>query len=336
MALISKLKKVLGKAEKDRKEEAAMPESGAPDENPVPHVKPECPIYEYIKKHTKDGRVEPDFRIPWLEGGWAPGAKDGMLLYHMAPIQPDPLREQKILKALTMMSDEENGKHGEAIFAIFEGIDEKNAIIRLFDEINRVIAVHQNDLNLENLLNYGDWLICNGVSLLSVKLGLNVLSGFHVPFVEDVMMEFGVYDEFTYYAARVLSRKTWEDGNEKLFRLAGNVHGWGRIHAVEYLRPETQEIRDWLLHEGADNEIISQYSADTCLQKSGAESRLDSTLSAGEFEAVGKLIKAALVPGPCPGITDAERILPKFLEKGNEFGIDPALRQMILDSCSTS
>ena len=52
MALISKLKKVLGKAEKDRKEEAAMPESGAPDENPVPHVKPECPIYEYIKKHT--------------------------------------------------------------------------------------------------------------------------------------------------------------------------------------------------------------------------------------------------------------------------------------------
>lgn len=334
MALFSMIKEAFGKGSKDRTAGEALPETVETNDDPVPCGEPECPIYEYIKKHTKDMRLPPDFRIPWIRGEWAPGAQDGVFLYHMAPLQPDPAREEKILEALTMMSDEENGQYIEKVFAIFEELDKKTGIVRLFDEISRVIALHQADLNLVNLVKYGDWLICSGVSLLSVKLGLTVLSGFHVPFVEEVMMEFGVYDEFTYYAARVLSRETWENGNEELFRLARNVRGWGRIHAVEYLRPETQEIRDWLLYEGADNEIVSQYSADTCLQKSGAENRLDSALSAGEFEAIGKLIQTALESGPCPGITDGERILPKYLEKGKEFPIDPELRQMILDSSS--
>lgn len=201
--------------------------------------------------------------------------------------------------------------------------------MRLFDEIIRVMVTNQANLNLENIVGYGDWLICNGISLMSVKLGLTVLAPFQVPFVEEVMTEFGVYDEFTYYAARVLSRPHWPNGNEELFRLAKNVRGWGRVHAVESLRPETPEIRDWLLYEGADNSILPQYSADICLQKAGAESRLDADLTAGKFAAIGKLIQAALEPGPCPGVTDAERILPKFLAKGEKYPIDPALRKRI-------
>ena len=121
----------------------------------------------------------------------------------------------------------------------------------------------------------------------------------------------------------------WKNGNDELFRLAKNVRGWGRIHAVQFLRPETQEIRDWLLYEGSDNRVLPQYSSDICLQKSEAESRLDSALSAEEFEAVGELIRASLESGPCPGITNASALLPKFLEKGKEFGVDPGLREMI-------
>lgn len=294
-------------------------------------LRPECSIYEYIKKHTKDGRLPEGFQIPWIQSAWAPGAQDGVLLYHMAPLQPDPAREQKILEALKMMSDEENAQYTERIFAIFEEIDQKDSIIKLYDEIVITIIRHQAELNPMNLLNYGDWLICQGVSLLAVKLGLTVLAPFNVPFVGEVMTEFGVYDEFTYYSARVLSQKNWKNGNEELFRLAKNVRGWGRIHAVEYLVPETQEIRDWLLYEGADNDVLGQYSADTCLRKAGAESRLDAGLSAREHEAIGKLIQIALEPGPCPGVTDIE-ILPKFLVKAKEYPVDLTLRQLIFDN----
>ena len=159
-------------------------------------LQPECSVYEYIKKHTRDGCLPEDFQIPWIRGGWAPGAQDGMLLYHMSPLLPDPAREQKILRALMMMSSEESGDYLVEIFNIFEEIDAKTSIIRLFDEIIRILTTHQADLCLENLLNFGDWLICNGVSLLSVKLGLTIIAPFTVPFVEEVMMEFGVYDEW--------------------------------------------------------------------------------------------------------------------------------------------
>ena len=93
----------------------------------------------------------------------------------------------------------------------------------------------------------------------------------------DLATEFGVYEEFTYYAARILSRSSWEKGNDELFILAQNTRGWGRIHAVDYLRAETQEIRDWLLYYGADNTVIPQYSADVCLQKAEAGKRLESS-----------------------------------------------------------
>ena len=339
MSFISSIRKALGKGTADQTEAIRPPESGVKNDN-MPRreereeseasLQPECPVYEYIKSHTHDGRLADDFQIPWIQSGWAPGAQDGVFLYHMMPLQPDPDREEMILKALKMMSDEANGEHIDAVFSIFEEIDKNTSIVRLFDEIIGIIAANQADLSLGNLLNFGDWLICNGISLLSVKLGLSVLSAFTVPFVEEVMTEFGVYDEFTYYAARVLPRTNWKNGNDELYHLAKNVHGWGRIHAVEYLRPDTPEIRDWLLYEGADNEVMPQYSADICLQKAGAEKRLDSALSAREYEAIGKLIQIALESGPRPGITDEDRILPKFLDKGKEFPIDPALRQTIL------
>ena len=285
-------------------------------------------IYEYIKAHTQDGRLPEDFSIPWLQGFWAPGARDGVSLYHMTPLQPDPDRQQKIMQVLMMMSEDENLVHVSAIFAILEELDERYGIVKLFDETILLIAQNRGALNVMNILGFGDWLLCNGTSLLATKMGLTILSAYTVPFVEEVMMECGVYDEFTYYAARVLPRDCWEQGNDELFRLAQNVHGWGRIYAVEYLQPETQEIRDWLLYEGSNNDIDPQYSANVCLQKAGAVSRLDSSPSTKEFEAIGKLIQIALGQGPRPGITE-EALLPKFLQKGTEYPIDPELIQLI-------
>ena len=292
-------------------------------------------IYEYIKANTKDGRLPDGFVIPWLKDMWVPGAQDGVALNHMVPIQmtPDPEREQKILKALKLMSSDNNAAHLNEIFAVFEELDKKDSIVRLFDPIIETIISHLSELNLTTLLKFGDFLICQGTSLLAVKLGLTVLAPSNIPFVEEVAMEFGVYDEFTYYAARILSNHIWQNGNAELFDLAKNVSGWGRIHAVRWLAPATQEIRDWLLFEGADNTIIPQYSANICLQKGEAEKRLEGTLTAKEFYAIGNLIRESLMPaGPCRGVTDGDRLLPKFIAKAAVFPPDTEVLRMILDS----
>ncbi len=295
---------------------------------------PICPIYEYIKDNTKEGCLPEGFEIPWIKDIWAPGAHDGVALYHMVPIAsaPDAERDQKILEALKLMASENNGDHVNEVFAVFEELDKKDSIVRLYDPITRIIAVHQKEMDLHTLLQFGDFLICNGTSLLAVKLGLSVIAPFNAPFVEDVATEFGVYDEFTYYAARILSDGCRPGSNAKLFELAGNVKGWGRIHAVEWLEPETPEIRDWLLFEGANNTIDPQYSADVCLQKAEAEKRLDCSLTADEYAAIGKLIRASLVQGPCRGITDGERLLSKYIQKAQGFPADPELIRIILEA----
>ena len=198
---------------------------------------------------------------------------------------------------------------------------------------SRTIGMHATQLNLRALADYADYLITYGTSSLAVKLGLIILAGFNFQFIEEVMLTFGAYDEFTYFAARTLSQPNWRNGNKQLFDLAKNVYGWGRIHAVEYLKPDSQEIRDWLLYEGSENDIISQYSADVCLQKAGVQERLSSiaSLSKREFDAIGKLIGYTLEDGPCPGITDADQILPMYLKAAADYPIDRTLIQKILD-----
>ena len=297
-------------------------------------VNPTCPIYEYIKDNTKDGRLPDGFEIPWLKDIWAPGAQDGVALNHMIPIEltPGAERDQKILEVLKLMASENNGDHVDEVFAVMEELDKKDSIVRLYDPITRMIASHQKELDLHTLLQFGDYLICKGTSLLAVKLGLSVIAPFSAPFVEDVAVEFGVYDEFTYYAARILSHKCWENGNAKLFELAKAVKGWGRIHAVEWLEPETPEIRDWLLFEGANNTVIPQYSANICLQKAEAEKRLDCSLTANEYTAIGKLIRESLVQGPCRGVTNGERLLSKYILKAQDFPADPEFIRIVLEA----
>ena len=290
------------------------------------------PLYAIIKENLRDGALPEDFTLDDTASdspvSWAPGAKDGVFLYHMRSPEPDPAREEKILEALTLISKGDTA-YDEEIITIFEELDKQVSIVRLYDDIQRTIAHHIQDLDLGAILNYGDYLISYGMSFLAVKIGLTLLGGFKVPFVKEVLLEFGAYDEFTYYAARVLSGSAWEDGNSDLFRLAKNVHGWGRIHAVEYLAPETQEIKDWLLYEGAENTVMQQYSADACLQKAGVLERLDGPVSQQEFGAISRLIGYCIEGGPCPGITNAGQLLPKYLKAAEDHQCDRNLIQIV-------
>ena len=293
---------------------------------------PTMPIYEYIKTNTQDGRLPDAFRIPWQQSVWAPGSHDGVLLNHMVPLEADPNREKEILDALKLMSSEQYGDYADQIMATFEALDNEFGIVRLCSEIDLIIINHRQDLNYLNMLNFSDWILCYGISLLAIKLALTIMCVYPEPFVEEVMMEMGVYDEFTYYSVRALGQQFWLNGNDEIFTLAKSVSGWGRIHAVEWVEPTTLEIQDWLLYEGADNTVHGQYSANICLVKAGAEKRLDGPLSAKEYEAIGKLICASLESGPCRGVTRGDYLLPKYIGKAKDFQTDHYTIKLILQA----
>ena len=293
------------------------------------------PILEYIEKHLHEGELPENFFIAGADNRssakWAPGAMDGMLLYHMTPYQADEETKDKILKALTLISEEDNSEHKPQILHIFEQLEKKASVMRMYDTMVCVMLEHISDLNVENLLKFGDYLISFGTSFMVVKFGLTLLSIFtdQLPFIKEINMSLGAYDEFTWFAARYLSSRACRDGNTALFQLAKHVHGWGRIHAVNYLRPETEEISDWILFEGAENTIIPQYSADLCLWKAGALERLERGVSEAEFTAIGKLLEYSLDEGPCRGISDADRLLPAYLSAANHFPLNRGLVRSI-------
>lgn len=114
----------------------------------------------------------------------------------------------------------------------------------------------------------------------------------------------------------------WDGGNDEIFALAKKVHSWGRIHAVERLEPETDEIRCWLLTEGTINEVVNAYSSLTCWQKSGAEEILAGQPTREEFKAISPLIEGILDEGPVPGISElenAEAVILRFLQLSSEY-----------------
>ena len=295
-------------------------------------------IYQTILDNLQNGELPEDFVIERAERRrtqfkFVPGAIDGILLYHTTPYIADEETKQQILQALTLISAKDNSEHVPQILGIFEKLEDRASMVKLYDSVRDVMLENIQALDAEQLLKFGDYLISYGTSFLAVKLGLTLLSIFNdkVPFVEEVHLTFGAYDEFTWFAARYLSSGACKDGNAALFELARHVHGWGRIHAVDYLLPETEEIRDWLLFEGAENTIMPQYSADLCLLKAGALDRLNGDVSEKEFSAIGSLLVYALDgEGPCRGVSDSRLVLA-YLRAAERFPLNRALIQSIRD-----
>ena len=159
-------------------------------------------------------------------------------------------------------------------------------------------------------------------SIECVKVGLALLELFSEPEdrIKEIIRRLGLYDEFTIFS--VWNMQKWENGNSEIFSLAQKTHSWGRIHAVERLEPETDEIRHWLLTEGTVNDVVNAYSSLTCWQKSGAEEILFGNPTQEDFKGIVTLVEGLLDEGPVPGISElenAESILLRFLELAPEY-----------------
>ena len=101
--------------------------------------------------------------------------------------------------------------------------------------------------------------------------------------------------------------------------MAQRVRGWGRVHAVRELEPATPEMRDWLLDEGWQNDVLPAYTALRCAQAGGLRRRLEEeTLSRERLDAADGLIQALPDEGPVQNISlleDGEELLLAWLDQ---------------------
>ena len=284
----------------------------------------EKPIYELISENIKDGVLAEGFSLPEEADSapvkFAPGAFDGISIYHMGLDELDDEGRAELGRVLLCASTD---KRAETDAMFFEWT-KKHRALSMVDEIQNYVRGHQQELKIGYLYQSAKYLILHSAHIECVKIGLELLELFKEPpaDIADAVRALGLYNEFTMFA--VWNLRKYEDGNEEIFALAKKVHGWGRIHAVEFLEPDTDEIRRWLLAEGAENDVMAAYSALTVWEKCGAEALLSGTPSGEEFKAVLRLVEGLLDEGPCPGISrveNAESVLLRIAGLAPEYDL---------------
>ena len=292
-------------------------------------MRTEKPIFDIITENMVDGRLPDDFAIrddgfqgdPRLR--MAPGAMDGICIYHMGPAElSDEGRKMIACAVQAAAAGDDNA------YELFEALGDKYRAVTIIDDVQQYILEHANELNQGELLRFSvEELIFRSRTLECVKYGL-VITELYGDFSDDhkwIFRQLGLYDEFTIFV--VFNMKRWEKGNKEIFELAQKVDSWGKIHAVHHLEPSTQEIRDWILYKGMDNGVMDEYLALTCFRKSGAAERLKGRPTNDEFSAVSHILLHLFDEGPVPGISalqDTEETLGHYLSHADrmELGLE--------------
>lgn len=137
---------------------------------------------------------------------------------------------------------------------------------------------------------------------------------------KEIIRTLSLCSEFTALGLSLMRR--WEDSNREIFNIAQKVDGWGKIHAVQQLEPEDDEIRDWLFREGWRNGLALPYAGLYCARKTGfADILRRKDLSSDDLDAASGLLEALLDRAPVADISEMEdriEILELFLARAEE------------------
>lgn len=254
---------------------------------------------------------------------FADGAWDGISIYHMG--SPE-ITDEDIIEIGNAVVLAASGDYKKADKA-FEEVCNRIKTVNFIDELQRFIVEHSKELDASTLFRYALHLILESPDPESIKAGLMILELFDQDEdIKKIVRTIGLSDEFTLYA--VFLMRAWENGNTEIMNLAKGVNGWGKIHAVHYIEPETEEIKQWLLTEAVSNYVMPSYSGLDCYAKAGVEELLEKReLSNEEIKGILAIIDAILDEGPLPGIStidDPENMLVKVLEHASRhLPLDP-------------
>ena len=277
-------------------------------------------IYEYICEHVQDGVLPENFQLPQDEKedmNFAPGTRDGIYDFHIPRGEVSEEDEKSIKEMIETAS---KGKYKEAE-KIAKELGKKTHALPLMAAVQQYIADHIDNLNDEKLFQFACTMLECSDDKECVKFGFGISDLFECrdEGFRNTIRTLGLSDEFTLYSA--ISMLMWTGGIFEIFDLVKKVHGWGRIHAVDRLAPETDEIRDWLFFEGIKNNVLPGYSAFVVFMNSHAEERLEKKMSRKEFDAVSDLIENLLPDEPVPGfsnLANSGEILKKYLTRAGE------------------
>lgn len=276
-------------------------------------------IYGYISSAVVDGMLPEGFSLSRYYGDadeiqWADGATDGTCIYHM---RPKDLSQEEVALIAQAVQVAAGGELSDAE-SLFSNLGQEIRACTAIRDLHQYVVKHSDELNGGNLLEAGLYLAMDSTDTECVKYGISILGLFNTDgneVLKDVVRILGLCDEFTIFSLSVMSG--WENGNDEIWNLARKVHGWGRIHAVDFISSSSDEVRHWLLTDGVHNDIMAAYSALTCWEKADVREKLRGELSIEEFQGIRDIISGLFDEGPVAGISaiaECDDSIKMFLE----------------------
>lgn len=269
------------------------------------------PIFEIIADRLRQTEFKDDdiitlgkdFSLPSDEKGlrYVDGAKDGICAYHMGAADITKKDIEEINKVITLAN---TGDYDQAD-SVLEKLCERIRVVNFIDELQDCILDRKDEIE-DKFYVYSLHLMTQSANIECVKVGMMIQELFtQSDEVKGMVRTLGLSDEFTLYSVFIM--RNWENGNTEIMNIAKSVNGWGKAHAVHYIEPDTEEIRQWLLTDAVSNDIMPAYSGWDCYKKADVGSVITKDkLSYKELEGVLSIVDAMLDEGPVLGISNIE------------------------------
>ena len=269
------------------------------------------PIFEIIADRLRQTEFKDDdiitlgkdFSLPSDEKGlrYVDGAKDGICAYHMGAADITKKDIEEINKVITLAN---KGDYGQAD-SVLEKLCERIRVVNFIDELQDCILDRKDEIE-DKFYVYSLHLMTQSANIECVKVGMMIQELFtQSDEVKGMVRTLGLSDEFTLYSVFIM--RNWENGNNEIMNIAKSVNGWGKVHAVHYIEPDTEEIRQWLLTDAVSNDVMPAYSGWDCYKKADVEAVIKKDkLTYEELEGVLSIVDAILDEGPVLGISNIE------------------------------
>ena len=269
------------------------------------------PIFEIIADRLRQTEFKDDdiitlgkdFSLPNDEEGlkYIDGAKDGICVYHMGAAE---ITQKDIEEINTVITLANTGDYDQAD-SVLEKLCERIRVVNFIDELQDCILARKDEIE-DKFYIYSLHLMTQSANIECVKAGMMIQELFgQSEEVKGMVRTLGLSDEFTLYSVFIM--RNWENGNTEIMNIAKSVNGWGKVHAVHYIEPETEEIKYWLLTGAVSNDVMPAYSGWDCYKKADVEAILKKDgLTYEELEGVLSIVDAILDEGPVLGISNIE------------------------------
>lgn len=277
------------------------------------------PIFEIIADRLRQTEFKDDdiitlgkdFSLPNDEEGlkYIDGAKDGICVYHMGAAEITQKDTEEIDKVITLAN---TGDYDQAD-SVLEKLCERIRVVNFIDELQDCILARKDEVE-DKFYIYSLYLMTQSANIECVKAGMMIQELFgQSEEVKGMVRTLGLSDEFTLYSVFIM--RNWENGNTEIMNIAKSVNGWGKVHAVHYIEPDTEEIKYWLLTGAVSNDVMPAYSGWDCYKKADVEAILKKGgLTYEELEGVLSIVDAMLDEGPVLGISNVENPKEILLE----------------------